>query len=96
MFARACAHARTYTRTHTHTQHIELWKIKLYKLTNAVNTRVPVAIQLTRLHGVTVGLVAEFTLQLTAAVVVKGLQLCAIRIRVFAVWIGWQRFTGYI
>ena len=93
MFARACAHARTYTRTHT--QHIELWKIKLYKLTNAVNTRVPVAIQLTRLHGVTVGLVAEFTLQLTA-VVVKRLQLCAIRIRVFAVWIGWQRFTGYI
>ena len=85
----------TLTRTHAYTQHIELWKNNLHKLTNAVNTRVPVAVQLTRLLGVTVGHVAEFTLQLTA-VVVKHLQLCAILIRVLPVWVERQRFTGYI
>ena len=78
-------------------EHIILYcgQQKTYKLTNAVNTRVPVAVQLTRLHGVSVGHVAEFTLQLTA-VVVERLQLCAIRICVFALWISRKRFTGYI
>ena len=83
------------TLAHTHIHSILYCGQNPYELTNAVNTRVPVAVQLTRLHGVTVGHVAEFTLQLTA-VVVKHLQLCAIRIRVFAVLIGRQRFTGYI